>query len=52
MNARLRAELKATTEWKRHTRIFRTQTEKDAIVIRDMRHREIIQWLKEIASRN
>jgi hypothetical protein len=52
MFARLRAELKAITEWCRHTQIFRTQTEKEAVIIREMRRREITRQLIEIVTKN
>ena len=52
MFAKLRAELKAITEWSRESQVFRTQTEKDAIVIREMRRREITRRLTEIVKTN
>ena len=36
MLAGLRAELKAITEWSRQSQILRTQTEREAVVIREM----------------
>jgi len=49
---RLRAELKAITEWSRPSQLFRTQTEKEAVVIREMRRREITRQLTGIAAMN
>jgi len=52
MFIKLRAELKAITEWSRQSQLFRTQTEKEAIVIREMRRREITRLLTEIVAMN
>ena len=52
MFGKLRAELKAITEWSRESQILRTQTEKDAVVIRELRRREITRQLTEIAAMN
>ena len=52
MFEKLRAELRAITEWSRQTQILRTQTEKEAIVIREMRRREITRRLTEIVATN
>ena len=52
MFEKLRAELKAIDEWNRRTQIFKTQTEKEAIVIRAMRRREITRRLTEIVATN
>ena len=52
MFARLRAELKAITEWSRRSQILRTQTERDAVVIREIRRREITRQLTEIVATN
>jgi hypothetical protein len=52
MFATLRAELKAITEWSRQSQVFRTLTEKEAVVIREMRRREITRQLTEIAAMN
>ena len=52
MFEKLRAELRAITEGSRQTQILRTQTEKEAIVIREMRRREIARQLTEIAAMN
>ena len=52
MFAKLRAELKAITEWDRQSQILRTQTERDAIVIRELRRREITRQLTEIVTTN
>jgi len=41
MSEKLRAELRAITEWSRETQLLRTQTEKDAVVIREIRRCEI-----------
>jgi hypothetical protein len=40
--ANLRSELKAITEWSRRPQIFRTQTERHAVVIRELRRRELL----------
>jgi hypothetical protein len=48
----LRAELKAIREWNRDTQLLPTQTERDAVIIRQMRRCEIMQKLAEIAARN
>ena len=52
MFEKLRAELRAITEWSRETQLLRTQMEKDAVVIREIRRREITQKLKAIAATN
>jgi hypothetical protein len=52
MFEKLRAELKAITEWSRQTQLFRTQTEKEAVLFREMRRREITRKLTEIAAMN
>ena len=52
MFEKLRAELKAINEWSRPSQAFRTQTEKEAIVIREMQRREITRQLTEIAATN
>ena len=52
MFAKLRAELKAITEWSRQTQILRTQTEREAVVIREIRRREITRQLTEIVAQN
>ena len=52
MFAKLRAELKAITEWSRQTQLFRTQTEKEAVVIREIRRREIARQLTDIVAMN
>lgn len=49
---KLRAELRAITEWSCQTQVFRTQTEKEAVIIREMRRREITRQLTEIAAMN
>jgi hypothetical protein len=49
---KLRTELKAITEWNRQTQLLRTQTEKEAVVIRELRRREITRLLTEIAEMN
>lgn len=41
MFGKLRAELKAINDWSRESHPLRTQTEKDAVVIRELRRREI-----------
>ena len=41
MSEKLRAELRAITEWSRETQLLRNQTEKDAVVIREKRRCEI-----------
>jgi hypothetical protein len=52
MFEKLRAELRAITEWSRQTQLLRTQTEREAIVIREMRRREITRQLTEIVATN
>jgi hypothetical protein len=52
MFEKLRAELKAIAEWSRQSQILRTQTEKDAVVIREMRRREITRELTKIVTTN
>jgi hypothetical protein len=52
MFEKLRAELRAITEWSRQTQLFRTQTEKEAVVIREIRRREITRQLNEIVANN
>jgi hypothetical protein len=52
MFEKLRAELKAITEWGRQSQILRTQTEREAVVIREVRRREITRKLTEIAAMN
>lgn len=52
MFEKLRAELKAITDWSRQSQILRTQTEKEAVIIREMRRREITRQLSEIAALN
>jgi hypothetical protein len=49
---RLRAELKAIAEWGCVTTVLRTQTEKDAVVIREIRRQVIEALLLESATRN
>jgi hypothetical protein len=41
----LRAELKALTEWDRETQLLPTQTEREAVIIRQVRRHEIMQKL-------
>jgi hypothetical protein len=48
----LRAELLAIAEWSRLTVLLRTQTEIDAVAIREMRRRELVRRLREIAATN
>ncbi len=52
MFKKLRAELKAITEWGRQSPTLRTQTEKEAVVIRELRRREITRRLTEIVGMN
>jgi hypothetical protein len=52
MFEKLRAELRAITEWSRQTQLLRTQTEREAIVIRALRRREITRQLTEIVATN
>jgi hypothetical protein len=52
MFAKLRAELKSITEWNGQSQILRTQTEKEAMVIREIRRREITRQLTEIVTTN
>jgi hypothetical protein len=52
MFAKLRAELKAITDWGRQTQLLKTQTEIEAAVIREVRRREITRELLEIACKN
>jgi len=52
MLAGLRAELKAITEWSRQSQILRTQTEREAVVIREIRRREITRRLTEMVKTN
>jgi hypothetical protein len=52
MFERLRAELKAINEWSRQSQIFRTETEQEAVLIRDIRRREITRRLTEIVATN
>jgi hypothetical protein len=52
MFAKLRAELRAIAEWSRPSQIFRTQTEKEAVVIREIRRREIARQLANIVAKN
>ena len=52
MFAVLRAELKAIVEWDRETRVLRSQTEIDAVMIRQKRRGEIARQLAEIVSTN
>ena len=52
MFEKLRAELKAISVGSRQSQLLRTQTEKDAVVIREIRRREITQKLKAIAATN
>ena len=52
MFEKLRAELRAITEWSRQTQLLRTKTERAAIVIREMRRREIARQLTEIVANN
>jgi hypothetical protein len=52
MFEKLRAELKAITEWSRQSQILRTQTEREAVVIREIRRREITRQLTEIVAMN
>jgi len=52
MFEKLRAELRAIMDWSRQPQILRTQTERDAVVIREIRRREITRKLTEIAATN
>jgi hypothetical protein len=52
MFAKLRAELKAITEWSRQSQLFRTQTEEEAVTIREIRRREIARQLANIVATN
>lgn len=52
MFEKLRAELRAITEWSRQSQILRTQTERDAVVIREIRRRDITRQLTEIVAKN
>jgi len=52
MFAALRAELKAIVEWDKKGFASGTETEKDAIVFRQRRRREIARQLIEIVSKN
>jgi hypothetical protein len=48
----LRAELAAIAKWNLEMLELRTLTEREAVVIREMRRREILQRLSEIALQN
>jgi hypothetical protein len=52
MFAALRAELKAIVEWDRETLVLKSQTEIDAVMIRQKRRCEIARQLTEIVSTN
>jgi hypothetical protein len=50
--AAIRAELRAIVEWERKTVPLRTQTEVEAVLIRQERRCEIARQLAEIVSTN
>ena len=52
MFEKLRAELRAITEWSRQSQMLRTQTERDAVVIREIRRRDITRQLTKIVATN